>query len=251
MRTPTPLKSPLFLILALAAGIILNPAPGRAIPQAIITWGTATNISGDTDVSTAGTLFGAYNVGNSAGALQVTLNGVTFQPFVITTNPTTVGNFSLSETPATLLGTNSFGSSSAPFTGLSSNYQNLLDSAGYANEADTMTLTISGLMIGQQYQFEWWDNSSFSSAYSTTATAGNSIALNSDTTNTAGGLGQYVIGTFTANATNEPIAFSSVGNGPAVNAFQVRTVPEPSTWVLAFGGVGLLALQRRRRLAKH
>jgi hypothetical protein len=49
----------LTLLLTAACALAVTSAPHAAI----ITWGAATNISGDPDVSTNGTLVGAFNIG--------------------------------------------------------------------------------------------------------------------------------------------------------------------------------------------
>jgi hypothetical protein len=98
-----------------------------------------------------------------------------------------------------------------------------------------------GLTVGMQYQFQWWaNNSSDSFSYPTTATAGNSIQLDSNAGHAQGGLGQFAIGTFTADSATEVINFtiSEVG---FLNAFQLRefqgaAVPETGATL------GLLAL---------
>ena len=108
---------------------------------------------------------------------------------------------------------------------------------------------MQGLTSGQAYVFEWWSNDSGPRfpAYSTTATAGNAVALNDNTSGfVAGALGQYAIGTFTADNNPMVITFSGVSVTPTINAFQLQTVPEPSTYALvAVGCAGLLALRRR------
>ena len=79
--------------LCLSLALVLLPQFGSA---ALITWGSATTISGDTDVSTSGTLVGAFNIGGT-GVPSTTVNGVTFQSFAVgSTTGGTVANFALS-----------------------------------------------------------------------------------------------------------------------------------------------------------
>ena len=77
------------------------------------------------------------------------VNGVLFDPFGVNGNPTTVGNFSLSESPGTLSGNSNFGSTLPPFVALSPNYQTLLESAAFASIPVTLTLTMSDLSMGR------------------------------------------------------------------------------------------------------
>ena len=247
---------PLPLLLATVVGLGTIILSGRAeaypSPPASITWGAATNISGDTDVSTVGTRVAAFNLGNSAGAQPATVNGVLFDPFVITGNPTSVGNFTLIETPGSLLGFNNFGSLSSPYAVLSPSYQTLLGSAAYASSPPTLILTMSALTAGQQYQFEWWTNDSAHPNYTTTATAGTSVSLSDNTTNAPGGIGQFAIGTFMASASVQTISFSGSLASPTINAFELRLLPEPSTLVLVIAGLasmGLVALHKKIRRA--
>jgi hypothetical protein len=62
-------------------------------------------------------------------------------------------------------------------------------------------------------------------------------------------VGQWIKGTFTADSTSQSLqlsgALSATDGYPQINALQLRTIPEPSSALL--GGLGLLALFRRRR----
>jgi len=113
-----------------------------------------------------------------------------------------------------------------------------------------MTLTLNSLTVGYTYQLEIWTNrSNTANAQGFTATAGNSVVLDSNTTDAIGGVGQFVLGSFTADATSQAITFTPNGAGLVdFSAFQLRTtaVPEPSAIALLIaGGVGLLLARRR------
>lgn len=233
-----------------------------ALAQSTIDWGAgAQNITGDSDVFTGGTLVHAYNLGDP-DVLDATVNGVTFQAFAFPASPSattvTVGNYTLTEDAGFLVSYNNLGSGAAPYSGLSTGYQSLLSSAGGGSFETTLTLTITGLTVGEQYVFQFFtSNSSLATSplsgtrLSTTAFAGNSISLTDNVTNTAGGLGQFAIGTFTATDPTQVIEFNGVGSGsqvPTIDAFQLRVVPEPSSVVMMLVGVGGLgALMRFRR----
>ena len=105
--------------------------------------------------------------------------------------------------------------------------------------------------MGAQYSFQWWENfSAHNGELHTTATAFNAVTLDTNPTNTEGGLGQFALGSFTADAATEAITFNSTDPEGIVNGFQVRQVPEPSTWaMLAFGAASLLARRRSRQAA--
>ena len=217
----------------------------------VITWGTPTTISGDADVRTGGSLVAAFNMNGNT----VSVNGVPFAswtfPFMATT--TTMGNFTITESPGHLLAYSTLGSASSPFASLTSNYQTLLSSAVSSDDNNAISLTINGLTLGQQYQFQWWLNASqyngTGSGFRTTAAAPLSVGLDDNTSNAIGGVGQTVVGTFTAGDVFETITFTGTDGtqAPTINAFQLRAVPEPSSLGLLALGVLLTSAARRPR----
>ena len=243
------MKKHQLLLLAIATGL----STSSTLHAAVINWGAATNISGDLDVSTAGTLVGAFNLGNPP--TDTTVNGVTFTGLLPSGNDFTSGNFNFA-TEGTFAAAGG-GSGAAPFSTLSAPYQALLSTALGVNstppafDPSAFTLTMNNLVAGQTYQFEWWFNFSGNGAplVTTTATAGNSVTLNQNTSGAVnGGLGQFALGTFVADGTNsQAITFANTagGAGNLINGFQLRQVPEPSTLAL-LGLPALLGLRRRR-----
>lgn len=229
------------------------------IPISSITWQSAQSITGDSDVKTNGSLLYAYNVGAS-GVAGTTVNGVAFLAYAFASNyssqTVTVGSVSMTESPGVLVSSNTLGGSSAPFTSLSSGYQTLLGSGGSASNPASITVAFGGLTSGQQYLVQWWTNNSANGKIdvelglnNTTATSGlNTATLDANTTNVAGGPGQYVTGTFTAAGTSQTMVLSASGSdAPLINAFQVRAVPEPSSLALVAAACGALTLRRRRK----
>lgn len=183
------------------------------------------------------------------------MNGVTFAPFAIPSGGTgsvSVGNFTLGFAKSRDADNTAFGASSAPFSSLSTSYKSLLQSGVVDSDINgtggRITLTMSGLSVGTTYTFQWWSNDSQPVLVpgSTTATSGNSVALDYNSTNAAGGVGQFAVGTFIADSSTQVITFSNSADWPVVNAFQLRAIPEPATaGMLAAGLVCLLARRRR------
>jgi hypothetical protein len=243
----------------IVAGLTL-PVPAFA---ALITWGAAQIISGDSDVSTDGTLVYAYNFGTNATA--PTINGVTFAafhlpaPFTGAGVPVTVGAVSISESPGNLFGNIVLSGAAAPFSSLSTSYQALLGSGAMGGAPVTLSLVLGGLTAGQMYDFQWWSNDSSGAApVSFTAarsSAQGEIPVALDPGFGLGGVGEYAIGRFTADGSSQTIAFSSLSAGllPLINGFQLRqvqaSVPAPSVALLALGGLALTLLWRRQRPA--
>ena len=225
-----------------------------------ITWSLPTDISGDTDVSTNGSVIGAFNI-KTRPLPATTVNGVTFQTFVVADGSmsATMGNFTFNSATGFLVRDDNAASPDMPFSSLSADYQALL--AGFVSGfSSPFTLTISGLTIGMQYEFQWWSNFSTEGAsWRTTATAGKTVMLNTNPTGTDGGLGQFALGSFTADATTQVITFNNLDFISIVNGFQLRqtsvaSVPEGgSTFALlalALGGlvIGRETIRRRQRI---
>lgn len=104
-------------------------------------WQSPVTISGDSDVSTTGSLVAAFNTFGSA----VVVNGVTFSAFNVTAGSQTAtnGNFSFSESPRILVTSSNLGSASAPFSNLSANYRTLLSTAISTSDNNPLTLTMA------------------------------------------------------------------------------------------------------------
>src|SRR3954454_13573906 len=154
--------------------LILSIAAAGAVNAATITWSTPQNITGDSDVSTAGSLVQASNISGAS----TTVNGVTFAPFLTAGGSATSGIF-------TLVG--SHGDYSQYLSGNGSftpEYAALLSSGNFGSDNSIMTLTISGLTAGTRYQFQVWINDSrgFYVQQPVNARAGNNVRILGNTT---------------------------------------------------------------------
>ncbi len=216
---------------------------------AVITWGAAQDISGDSDVITTGTLFAAVNLGPS-GVLGTTINGVAFSPGEVVGGITTT--------------------TSQPFT---SDYLTLLNTALRLDADTLLPATINGLTIGQDYAIQVWVNNSgrdFSGfsrgAFPTTVSDldGNSVNLypgdngsgvGPGNSNLSAAPGQFVVGTFTADATSQGFQFLSEEINGVVNGLQLRAIaaagpapiPEPGTALFGLALAGAILTRRARR----
>ena len=276
------------------------------VEAANITWGSAQNISADTDVSLNGSLVRAANLtpllpnttldsGNASftSALNTaeTVNGVTF---AAEARPTAVANvftllngdvFLQSDSSRTgpsvnanqfagFGGPNSGGTpANAPFNTLSTSYQRMLSTAwwndGYDATAATSaryTVTLNNLTIGRSYELQLWVSDARASnvgqinpdLFVTFSDGVNSVNVQHNANNALGGIGQFVIGAFSADATSQVFTFTG-GNTPGVdltdpnvsailNSYQLRDitpVPEPGTLSLAALGFAVWLVRRR------
>ena len=223
-----------------------------AASAAAITFGAAQNDTADTDVSTTGTLVAAYSVSGPA----VTVNTVPFAAFPVSGASATNGNTTVATSTGTITNPGSaYGTPSS--SSMSTNYKSILSAGSFEDFAPspTFTITFSGLTLGQQYKVQLWVNDSRGPAAGGFRTgtlsgpgASNSVTLAYDVGNVSNGAGQYALGTFTADAASQTVTFTGTSsqNDTQINAFQLRSIPEPtSLGLLGVGGLGLLARRRR------
>jgi hypothetical protein len=207
---------------------------------AAIAYSAPQQISGDTNVSTTGTLDRAYTFGGTA----TTVNGVAFSVFPNSSADTAT----FASHPGNPYG----GGASNPYGSLSSSYQTLLSGGYYTDgtaNATTASITLNNLISSRNYQIELFvdDSRGGASAARTESIDGQTVAY--DVGDTAGGLGQYLVGTFAASGTSQTINFADLGAADVqINALELRAAPEPASLAFfAAGALGLLACRRTNR----
>ena len=212
-----------------------------------VTWGTPTAVSGPADVATTGTLVLARDVQEQGTTYpsSVTLNGATFAA-MLDLNGYGAGDDDVELTQGTTWN-GPLGSTLAPFSALSEDYQTLLASGGTrigAVGGRSFQLTMNNLVIGNTYTVQFWVNSSAvglnpfdSNDYGTIiATPSGSVALDPTVPNEVGGVGQQVTGTFIANEPGITFTFTAADGGyPCLNAFQLRDVTPPGPTIAVTG----------------
>lgn len=215
------LLSPLHA-LSIAASIVVSAAP--------ITWNApvavGTGAGNSSDVSTNGTLVEAYNAAiTSYTGGNKTVNGVTFiaTTNLLPSNATTVNDFSIAT------------------NGGDVNYDAILSTADYGG-GDSTTITIgdgdgnssvngTGLLeIGKPYEIQVWfvDDRSANDAR-VMGFASSSTAAKANLND------QYVIGTFTADATTQTLYLDTVSSAAGdsfgnahLTAYQIRRIAPPA-----------------------
>jgi hypothetical protein len=231
------------LILAGVAAVALGAHSANAANS--IACGSGQNITAASDVSTSGTLVDAGDITST-----VSVNTV---PFDVITGPGSGATDAYGHITVQYSG-----SAGAGTTGLTGSYATILSNEVHGTSSGAPeTITLSGLTVGHQYQIEYWANDFGDSAYKGAVLSGSpSVSLLSDNPANNGGLGQFSIGTYVADASSVSFTYSEpAGLVAVINAIQLRdqgvSVPEPSISILgALGGAIVLAWSQRRRLRK-
>ena len=209
--------------LFLLAGVL----PVRA---AVITWASPVNISGDADVSTSGILNYAETWGQNGAAV----NGVTF---AYVTSKTGDANVGIAFGSTAGIDKSGEGTGGVPYSGLSAVYKVLVKGTVWANVGTQGTVTLNNLTVSNLYQVQMWVNDSRGGNYATRvitlgSAGGSPVSLahyvGGTATSPAGGLGQYVIGTFIADGASQVITVTDSctagAPGNQINSLQLRYI---------------------------
>jgi len=236
MKTTTKfLKLTKVFLAATAISAAIDPGASAAS----MVWQSPRAITGTAaDVITSGTLVGAYSLVQTgynvtAAPIPATVNGVGFYavlPNSTLANLTTAG-FSG--------GADLFGSTSGAFAALTDvDYQRLLRRGNYTNNASTsapLQITLNNLTPNTTYMVQIWANDSRGGTVPRgevfKSLAGNPSATLTYRPPAVGGLGQYIVGTFTTGASETTQNIISTTTLGQVNALQIRTASGPTAWL--------------------
>jgi hypothetical protein len=185
---------------------------------ATITWDESTlaTITADSDVSTNGTSVWAYNLGDGATVTE-TVNGVDFMG----------SNASKGTDSANLIHTmtsatgSAYFKNAAPLNALSANYQDILESGVYGGEIPSL-ITLTNLIVDTEYEIQLWLNDSrgVNGSNKVVTIEGTATTLDLNSTDADGGVGQFIKGIFTADATSQSFGLSF----NQLNAIQLRAL---------------------------
>ena len=189
----------------------------------MIAWGTPATISNATDISTFGTLQYAYN----GSGLDAAVNGVTFTGVNSATTwgtGVTLSGFNATD-PSTFQGGNTYYSPlTSPWSGLLAGYQRILQGGSFNWSSGVATVTLNSLVVNRKYQVQVWVNDSRDSIKTGTVTGANTVTLTPNSLVSQDGVGQFVIGTFTATTANQSFALNGGIYAPQINAIQLRDI---------------------------
>jgi len=191
---------------------------------ATITWVGPTTIAINTDVNTNGASVFAYTGGPAA-----TVNGVPFTQTIAAS----LNNHYLQLNGLTGYSANAFNTTSNNFAALSAEYRNVLIGGAYDTGGTVATITLKNLVVGRNYTVQFWINDPRigDSATRYAFLNGTATEIHYNDTDLVGGVGAYVTGTFTADATTQSFTLDGAATlGAAstqLNAIQLRVEPLP------------------------
>jgi hypothetical protein len=222
--------------IGVAVALVLGLVAGSA-SAAFITWGAPTAVTWNaSDVSTDGTFVDAVTMWADA---DLTVNGVTFQSRTGYSGDVysfDTSNITINKSVGGLGVQGPAGSV----------YEQMVSTAGYFNNNDTGTITLGGLTSGQEYQVQIW--APYWNATDRYAVYDGTVNLYSGNWQTPTPP-QYVIGTFTANATSQTVSFRNSSDGAwaeTPSAIQLRVIPEPATFGVMISALAAVVIRRRR-----
>lgn len=196
---------------------------GIAVPMAAhaapITWGISTSIAASTDIQSTGVtgLEGA-DFGLTIGTTTTVNNGsvdIDFKSLLFTQSVTLTNGITVDP--------NNFGFDNSAGNGtIGGNYGAILGRhSGVFNNGGTIEL--SGLTIGTQYQIQVFCMGGDTATVTVSGSPGLAVGGGNNAGSTAG-FGKCVVGTFTADATNQVLAITANTGEPSINALTIGVI---------------------------
>jgi hypothetical protein len=231
-RTHTQMKNRILPLSICAASAALASFANAAT----VTWGSVQGITAASNIiSTGVTSLAGADFGRTTGTTTVVNNGDVNIEFKSLQSGQSAA-LSNGITVAAASAWENWGANGG-ISALPAPFGTILDYNLGIEGATSATITLSGLVEGTQYQIQFFADSTGSNSQTISAT-NVSGTMNSLT-------GQFVVGTFTADATSQVLTVTRSTDFGVANALTIGVIPEPSAALL--GGLGLLGLLRRRR----
>jgi hypothetical protein len=205
------------------------------VTPAAINWGTASTVVDNTDIQSAGvTSLAGANFGLTTGTTTTVNNGsvdVEFKSMNSNQSATLSNGVTVSAS-----GYNFNVACSAP-EGVTGDYRTVMTRhMGVAGGAGTINLT--GLAIGTEYQIQAYITGSDNNT-STISGSPSLVAGGGNNPNNNSGFGQWIVGTFTANAVSLALTHTANTTEPVINALTIGVVSGGGNtfvdWIDGFG----------------
>lgn len=213
---------------------------------ATINWAEPIKVSGQADASNLWPLNRAYTLGSDHSVL---INGINFTPL---NAPSQQGDIEL---PGTIADGQTEIAVSGDRDGIFAERNSLADDlavspldyrlllgSGVSDGGSALALNLAGLTPGKTYLLQVWINDSRNTSSAETVAGGEGILtdVRFNPTEIHGDPGQYIIGVFMADDTQQTVTFTAIEGFPLINAFQLREAPD---------NVGLVIIQHPSSVA--
>ena len=192
-----------------------------------VEWEAPCDVTGDSDIDTTGAFRYAYGIAPDVApynSATTTVNGVTFFVGSRAANGWRGADLKLQGFDSSQNANNlAWAAGIATDGDISANYRNMLGCGLYSTVSPcAASLTLRRLIPGRRYLVQLWCSRGGAAATVETLTIDDAVTLS--TSGSASGAGQYVKGTFTANADTQMISLKGNNGVVCFNMVQVRDI---------------------------